>query len=194
MSISSRLTSISYQEDKENKVETLQSYLFGELIFSRHDNKQVINGMKKTDSQTWAVIDAIKRPDIAVLLDIFEAEYCCLWKGDSAEHYSFYAPYLVKLIPDSPFVAWLLKNSQETPLGIYLRSRLPIEKLAHQLRKFNQVYDEETKTWLMFRYYDPTTVKTLLPYLPVNDYLQFMDNLLFILADDVKANQFLVLQ
>ncbi|MEY0436684.1 DUF4123 domain-containing protein [Providencia huaxiensis] len=79
-------------------------------------------------------------------------------------------------------------------MGIYLRSRLSIEQLAHQLRKFNQVYDEETKTWLMFRYYDPVTVKTLLPYLPVNDYLQFMDNLLFILADDVSGNQFLVLQ
>lgn len=190
----SRLTLFPYQSDNSNKLILLQDYLFGNVLFTRHDAKQVIRGTQVTDSQTWAVIDAIKRPDIAVLLDIFEVEYCCLWKGDSAEHYSFYAPYLVKLEPESPFVAWLLDNSQKAPLGIYLRSRLPLEKLAHQLRKFNQVYDTEAKTWLMFRYYDPVTVKTLLPYLPVNDYLQFMDNLLFILADDVSGNQFIVLQ
>ncbi|MBG5936949.1 DUF4123 domain-containing protein [Providencia stuartii] len=190
----SRLTLLPYGTDKSNKHSMLQDYLFGNVLFTRHDQKQVIKGEFSTHSQSWAVIDAIKRPDIAVLLDIFEVEHCCLWKGESAEHYSFYAPYLVKLESDSPFVTWLLENSQKTPLGIYLRSRLPLEKLAHQLRKFNQVYDEETKTWLIFRYYDPITVKTLLPYLPVNDYLHFMDNLLFVLADDVNANQFLVLQ
>lgn len=190
----SRLTLLPYEADKSNKHTMLQAYLFGDVLFTRHDNRQVIKGEFSTSSHSWAIIDAIKRPDIAALLAIFEVEYCCLWKGDSAEHYSFYAPYLVKLEPDSPFVAWLLENSQKTPLGIYLRSRLSIEQLAHQLRKFNQVYDEETKTWLMFRYYDPVTVKTLFPYLPVNDYLQFMDNVLFILADDVSGNQFLVLQ
>ena len=46
----------------------------------------------------------------------------------------------------------------------------------------------------MFRYYDPLTVKKLLPYLPVKDYIQFMDNILFILADDIKSNQILILQ
>ncbi|HEF8771900.1 TPA: DUF4123 domain-containing protein [Providencia stuartii] len=191
---SSRLTLLPYEADKSNKPAMLQAYLFGDVLFTRHDQKQVIKGKLTTLSQSWAIIDAIKRPDIAALLDIFEVEYRCLWKGDSAEHYSFYAPYLVKLEADSPFVIWLLENSQKAPLGIYLRSRLSLDKLAHHLRKFNQVYDEELKTWLMFRYYDPVTVKTLLPYLPVNDYLQFMDNLLFILADDVSGNQFLVLQ
>lgn len=190
----SRLTALSYHADKDNKQSILKDYLFGDVLFTRHDHKEVIKGIQATQSRAWAVIDAIKRPDIAVLLDIFEVEHCCLWKGESAENYSFYAPYLVKLIPDSSFVTWLLENSGETPLGIYLRTRLPLEKLAHQLRKFNQVYDEENKTWLMLRYYDPVTVKTLLPYLPVNDYLRFMDNLLFVLADDINTSQFLVLQ
>ncbi|SUC44599.1 Uncharacterised protein [Providencia stuartii] len=106
----SRLTLLPYGTDKSNKHSMLQDYLFGNVLFTRHDQKQVIKGEFSTHSQSWAVIDAIKRPDIAVLLDIFEVEHCCLWKGESAEHYSFYAPYLVKLESDSPFVTWLLEK------------------------------------------------------------------------------------
>ncbi|RNT26015.1 DUF4123 domain-containing protein [Proteus mirabilis] len=115
-------------------------------------------------------------------------------KGKSAENYSYYAPYLVKLNLEHPFTNWLFDNSIENPIGIYLCSRLSLNELSYQLRKFNQVFDEETNNWLIFRYYDPLTVKKLLPYLPVKDYIQFMDNILFILADDIKSNQILILQ
>lgn len=196
MSKVSRLASIPYELnlDKENKLKKITSYLFNGIPFSRYGDNRIIKGNKVIESHVWAIIDAIKRPDIAILLDIFETEHCCLWKGKSAENYSYYAPYLVKLNLEHPFTNWLFDNSIENPIGIYLCSRLSLKELSHQLRKFNQVFDEEKNSWLMFRYYDPLTVKKLLPYLPVKDYIQFMDNILFILADDIRANQFLILQ
>lgn len=196
MSKVSRLASIPYELniDKENKLKKITSYLFNGIPFSRYGDNRIIKGNKVIESHVWVIIDAIKRPDIAILLDIFETEHCCLWKGKSAENYSYYAPYLVKLNLEHPFTNWLFDNSIENPIGIYLCSRLSLKELSHQLRKFNQVFDEEKNSWLMFRYYDPLTVKKLLPYLPVKDYIQFMDNILFILADDIRANQFLILQ
>lgn len=196
MSKVSRLASIPYELniDKENKLKKITSYLFSGIPFSRYGDNRIIKGNKVIESHVWVIIDAIKRPDIAILLDIFETEHCCLWKGKSAENYSYYAPYLVKLNLEHPFTNWLFDNSIENPIGIYLCSRLSLKELSHQLRKFNQVFDEEKNSWLMFRYYDPLTVKKLLPYLPVKDYIQFMDNILFILADDIRANQFLILQ
>lgn len=196
MSKVSRLASISYELniDKENKLKKITSYLFNGIPFSRYGDNRIIKGNEVIESHIWAIIDAIKRPDIAILLDIFETEHCCLWKGKSAENYSYYAPYLVKLNLEHPFTNWLFDNSIGNPIGIYLCSRLSLKELSHQLRKFNQVFDEEKNSWLMFRYYDPLTVKKLLPYLPVKDYIQFMNNILFILADDIRANQFLILQ
>lgn len=141
-----------------------------------------------------AIIDAIKDQILLFYLIYLKQNTVAFGKGKSAENYSYYAPYLVKLNLEHPFTNWLFDNSIENPIGIYLFSRFPLKELSHQLRKFNQVFDEETNSWLMFRYYDPLTVKKLLPYLPVKDYIQFMDNILFILADDIKSNQILILQ
>lgn len=45
----SRLTLFPYQSDNSNKLTLLQDYLFGDVLFTRHDAKQVIRGTQATD-------------------------------------------------------------------------------------------------------------------------------------------------
>ncbi|UBH62442.1 hypothetical protein [Proteus vulgaris] len=82
MSKVSRLASISYELniDKENKLKKITSYLFNGIPFSRYGDNRIIKGNEVIESHVLAIIDAIKRPDIAILLDIFETEHCCLWE------------------------------------------------------------------------------------------------------------------
>ncbi|MCL1030285.1 DUF4123 domain-containing protein [Serratia sp. arafor3] len=154
---------------------------------------EVIGANSQADCHTYAVIDAMQRSDISVLLNAYDTEWSCLWKGDSEQQFAFYAPYIVKLEENSPFADWLLSNSWGKGWGIYLRSYGSLEVVTHHLRKFNQIYDEVNGQWLMFRYYAPVSIKTLLPFLPAKEFIEFTDGLTQILSEDPEDNTLLVI-
>ena len=78
------------------------------------------------------------------------------------------------ICPTYVITDWLLSQGFGKGWGIFLRSYYSINELTDHLRKFNQVYSDVDKIWLMFRYYSPVAIKQVLPYLPGNDFIDFM--------------------
>jgi len=52
--------------------------------------------------------------------------------------------------------------------AIFLRSALGFEGVRAHLRRFTMVVDESRNARLYFRFYDPLTVRTMLPHMPVD--------------------------
>lgn len=188
-----RLNRIPLSDDATERLDAVKALLFGpvEMFLSR--DTEVIGANSQADCHTYAVIDAMQRSDISVLLNAYDTEWSCLWKGESEQQFAFYAPYIVKLEENSPFADWLLSNSWGKGWGIYLRSYGSLEVVTHHLRKFNQIYDEVNGQWLMFRYYAPVSIKTLLPFLPAKEFIEFTDGLTQILSEDPEDNTLLVI-
>ncbi|WP_199063411.1 DUF4123 domain-containing protein [Serratia sp. ASV30] len=188
-----RLRRIALPDDANEAQAIIKETLFGAVAPFSTQGREVISASSSAPCHTYAVIDALQRSDIAVLLEAYETEWSCLWKGDSAERFAFHAPYLVLLEPESDFTQWLLTEGWGKNWGIFLRSYLPLPVVSHHLRKFNQVYDEVQARWLMFRYYAPNTVKTLLPFLPAQTFIEFTDGLTRVIAEDLDGRQIVII-
>ncbi len=168
-----RMKQIQLPDDKSAKIELLKHILFGALI-EFNETLEVIRSNTPTICPTYVIIDAIHRPDITVLFEGYNLDWRCLWKGESAEKFALHAPYIAQLKEDNEFTDWLLSQGFGKGWGIFLRSYYSINELTNHLRKFNQVYSDVDKIWLMFRYYSPVAIKQVLPYLPGNDFIDFM--------------------
>lgn len=188
----SRLKIIDVPEDTQLYQDALTGFLFSMPEKTASDDISVISASKITDCHTYAIIDALKKPDIAVLLDAYETEWSCLWKGELGEQFSLYAPYIVRLEKDKPFTEWLIRSSRGNGWGIFIRSYLSLNELTHHLRKFNQLYDEVNKMWVMFRYYAPETVREFIPFLPADDFAEFTTGLTNIICENPKEKNSLV--
>lgn len=186
-----RINSVQLPEDRTEALNVILDSLFGEVLLFEQEGVSVIRPDVMATCHTYAVIDAMKKSDISVLLDAYETEWECLWKGDSEEHFAFFAPYIVKLDMNSPFTDWLLTSGWGNDWGIFIRSYLPLNTVTHRLRRFNQIYDEVDGHWVMFRYYSPSVVKNYIPYLPVKDFIEFTDGMTQIIAEDPLNNRVL---
>jgi|GEM_PF-3260476 len=173
MIMQQRMKQVRLPDDLSARIETLKQTLFG-VLTEFNESIEVIRSNNPVTCPTYVIIDAIHRPDITVLFEGFELDWRCLWKGDSADKYALQAPYIAELKEDNEFTDWLLTQGFGKGWGIFLRSYFSIDELTHHLRKFNQVYSEVDKTWFMFRYYSPAAITQVLPYLPGQDFVEFM--------------------
>ncbi|WP_235163329.1 DUF4123 domain-containing protein [Serratia fonticola] len=166
----------------------IREYLFGNPTQFINNDIRVIQSDASAVCHTYAVIDAMVKSDISVLLEAYDTQWECLWKGESQEHFAFYAPYVVKIESGTPFATWLIDQGWGKDWGIFIRSYLPLEKVVRHLRKFNQLYSEVDKRWVMFRYYSPDVVKTYIPFLPARDFAEFTQGLTQIIAENTQNN------
>ncbi|WP_127960437.1 DUF4123 domain-containing protein [Serratia microhaemolytica] len=180
-------------QDPQEAQAQLNAYLFGPVVRFVDEDIHVIQAEQGAVCHTYAVIDAIHKSDISVLLDAYDTEWQCLWKGDAQAQFAFYAPYIVKLQVDTPFTEWLLEQGWGKNWGIFIRSYHSLTALTRHLRKFNQLYSEVDDHWVIFRYYAPEVVKNYLPFLPARDFAEFTDGLTQIIAENRQNNSVLFL-
>ena len=113
---------------------------------------------------TFAVLDGA---GIAQLLDKLEdapgLEFACLFELEIGSDIAHVAPYLVRVLPDSEFSAWLLAGWGERR-GIFAQvpAALEMPMLRRHFRKLNIVYGDGLKA-LLFRFYDPSVLRKQLP-------------------------------
>lgn len=129
--------------------------------------------------QIYAIVDGARAEQASAQAAEAETEYCCLYRGELDPELAKAAPYLVKLTPELPFTAWLLRGWGES-WGIFVESAADLRILRRHFRTFLMVYDEDGKP-LYFRYYDPRVLRAFLPtcnaddlkvlFGPVDDYL-----------------------
>jgi hypothetical protein len=112
----------------------------------------------------YAVLDGA---GIANLLDKLYAEpqpeFVCLLRGELKPDMAEVAPYLVRLERDSEFFEWVL-SAWGDAWGIFVVApdSLDLGAMRRHLRKLNLVTGPRGAT-LLFRYYDPRVLRTLLP-------------------------------
>ncbi|PHI31701.1 DUF4123 domain-containing protein [Budvicia aquatica] len=188
-----RLNKIDLPTDQKEASALIKEYLFGSVSLFMSEDVTVVRPEFGASCSTYAVIDAMYKPDISIFLDAYDTEWECLWKGESQEHFELFAPYIVKVTPDTQFSEWLLESGWGKEWGIYLRSYLPLSKLTHHLRKFNQIYNEIDERWVMFRYYAPVTVKTFIPFMSASDFAEFTDGITQIISEDPEQRRLLVI-
>jgi hypothetical protein len=85
-----------------------------------------------------------------------------LYNGYSALELEVFAPYLVRLGPDSPLLETLVQLAWGKSWGILLKCDKPFAEVRRHLRKFLLVEMPDGKK-VYFRFYDPRVLRVFLP-------------------------------
>ena len=114
------------------------------------------------ETVAYAILDGASVPDLPQTLERFEVEAECLFRGDLETDMALVAPYLVRLLPETPFVEWLLQEGWGKHWGVFAVSKADLRDLRMHLRTLLKVYGPDLKP-LYFRYYDPRVLRVYLP-------------------------------
>jgi hypothetical protein len=117
----------------------------------------------RASGPVFAVVDAARGPRPLQLLREAIDEHRSLYDGVGGEALAHCAPYLVRLHPDSALLERLLREGWGARWGIYLGSERPFVEVRRHLRRFLLVEDDESGERFLFRFYDPRTLRLLLP-------------------------------
>lgn len=111
------------------------------------------------DKRTYAILDASQIQGLAEMLEAWEMEHRCLYKGQMAEDLRDLAPYLVHLRPYHRLTGWLFKQGNapnhlwEVDYGCFVLSNADIDTLQAHFRHFNTVQTDGTDHRLFLRFW-----------------------------------------
>lgn len=114
------------------------------------------------EAKVYAVLDGASVPDLLKKLHALKPEHICLYRGALAPDLAECAPYLIRLIPESPFAQWVLAEGWGKHWGIFSLTQADLKAMRKHFRTFLRVKSPEGKT-LYFRYYDPRVLRVYLP-------------------------------
>jgi len=116
------------------------------------------------EKNVYAVLDGASVPELPQVIWKHEPESVCLYRGELEPDMAQVAPYLVKLVPSSPFTDWVLTEGWGNHWGIFAITAKDIDLriIRRHFRKFLMVKDPEGKS-IDFRYYDPRVLNVFLP-------------------------------
>jgi hypothetical protein len=107
----------------------------------------------------YAVLDAARDPRILQLLRESIDEYRSLYEGIGGEPFAHVAPYVVRLEQDSHLVEALVREGWGRRWGFFATCRTPLRELRRHLRRLLVVRNEETRSRMYFRFYDPAVLR-----------------------------------
>jgi hypothetical protein len=110
----------------------------------------------------FAVLDAARDPNIFKFLVESEDEFQSLYEGPEGSALAHFAPYLVRLKPDSALLEKLVFVGWGRSWGVYLTCGSEFQELRHHIRRFLKVKMPDQKEFY-FRYYDPRVLRLFLP-------------------------------
>ncbi|WP_296947356.1 DUF4123 domain-containing protein [uncultured Massilia sp.] len=130
------------------------------------------------------VMDGARDPAIAGLVRASGLEHACLFSGPLHPRLEAAAPYLVRLPPDAPATAQLLRRGWGQSWGILASAGagVPFDTLRLHLKKFLRVKTEDGRT-LAFRYYDPRVLNVFLPTCTSEEFRDFLGPMAALLAE-----------
>lgn len=153
-----------------NTVQNLVRFLFSER---RHN--------------VFAIVDGASTPDLLQKLDEFRPIHECLYRGEMKPDMATVAPYLVYLLPDSPFTHWLINDGWGKHWSVYIRSVTNIATMRRHLRQFLIVHSEEGKP-MLFRYYDPRVLRLFLPTCNTEELTNFFGPIQAFVLEDTEED------
>ncbi|RNC71719.1 MAG: DUF4123 domain-containing protein [Desulfuromonadales bacterium] len=125
-------------------------------------NRKALEFLSRQSKPLFALLDTARDNEILPLLAESGCDYVCLYGGTFAETMSDYAPYLVAVPAESPFLRTLLDLGWGESWGIYLTTAVELNVLRRHLRRFLSVKLPDGRQ-VLFRFYDPRVLRTFLP-------------------------------
>jgi hypothetical protein len=119
----------------------------------------------------FALLDAARDPQILPLLQESGGNFESLYDGEKAKAFAAFAPYLVALTPESPFLELLEKLAWGQSWGVFLTSDKPFAVVRTHLQQFLRVQTPDGKS-VDFRFFDPRVLRV---FLPVCDRVEIID-------------------
>ena len=113
-------------------------------------------------ARVFAVLDGAQIPDLRMKLYELKPVHYCLMTGELEPDMQEVAPYMVRLLPGTPFTEWLLSEVWGKNWGIFAQTRETVLEMRKHFSSLITVYDENANT-MMFRYYDPRVWRKFLP-------------------------------
>ena len=112
--------------------------------------------------KVYAILDGASAEQLPQTIDQYSIESVCLLRGVLDPDLAQAAPYLVRLLDDSPFTDWVLSDGWGNHWGIFVVTTANLRTLRQHFRSFLTVYDPDNVP-LFFRYYDPRVLRVYLP-------------------------------
>lgn len=119
-------------------------------------------------ARVFAVLDGAQIPELRMKLYEMKPVHYCLLTGTLEPDMQEVAPYMVRLLPGTPFTEWLLSEVWGKNWGIFAQTRETVLEMRKHFSSLLTVYDE-MGTPMTFRYYDPRVWRKLLPTCQPNE-------------------------
>ena len=117
---------------------------------------------RDTRTEVYAILDGARNEAIYPAVTGSRMLHSCLYRVPLPPVLAEAAPYIVQLIPNTPFTSWLLREGWGESWGIFLSSTASLQRLRRHFRRFLMVKDDTGRT-IYFRFYDPRVLRMYLP-------------------------------
>jgi hypothetical protein len=113
-------------------------------------------------ARVFAVLDGAQIPELRMKIYEMKPVHYCLFSGELEPDMQEVAPYMVRLLPGTPFTDWLLSEVWGKNWGIFAQTRETVLEMRNHFSAILTVYDE-AGTPMTFRYYDPRVWRKFVP-------------------------------
>ncbi|HTU63568.1 MAG TPA: DUF4123 domain-containing protein [Polyangiales bacterium] len=124
--------------------------------------RQLFYRYEPEGTELFAVLDGARSTEIYRNLQLSTLEYESLFSGRLSDKLRAASPFVVRLLPDDPFMDFLIEQGWGKSFGIFLSWKGGLTSLRRHLRTLLRVRAESGR-YLFFRFYDPRVLRQFLP-------------------------------
>lgn len=138
----------------------------------------------------YGLLDAAREPSVLKVLIESREECQSLFEGPQGDQLAHFAPYLVRLTPDSQMLDTLAHQAWGKNWGVYLTCDHPFAEIRKHLQYFLRVTLDGHRE-AFFRYYDPRVLRLFLPTCLPEEIDQFFGPIRYYLMEDENGGALL---
>ena len=140
-------------------------------------------------TRVYAVLDGASIPDLRMKLYKMEPPHYCLYRGELEADMAEVMPYLVVLLPNTPFTNWVLSENFGKHWGIFAHCHRSMKEMRRHFRALFTVYNEKGDP-MIFRYYDPRVLESFLQTCNAGELKTFFGEIETFFSEDKKGEKF----
>jgi hypothetical protein len=141
-------------------------------------------------SLVFAVLDGASIPGLRDKFFEMRPPHHCLIRGELEPDMQEVSPYVVGLVPGTPFVDWVLAECFGKHWGIFAQSRRSLKEMRFQFRRLLTVMNEAGDP-MIFRFYDPRVLNRFLPTCTKEEVEAFFGSVDTFFSEDAAAGKML---
>lgn len=151
---------------------------------------QLLGLLRRDFQPLFGLLDAAREPSVLKVLIESREECQSLFEGPQGDQLAHFAPYLVRLSPDSQMLETLTHLAWGKNWGIFLTCDHPFGEIRKHLQYFLRVTLDGHRE-AFFRYYDPRVLRLFLPTCLPEEIDQFFGPIRYYLMEDEKGGALL---